>query len=172
MFIKDTKMLHKEKKNNIVFYFKHEYLNTLYVSLISVVLKMIIIKLVLHKTFKIKKRIKKMMHRSYEEKVSESDLDLLEQKRYNYLVHYHVKIIIFFVLLIILSLLIAYVCISYGGVFTNSINAFFFGLLFSFIFSFVICAIICFVIVSFNKISRALKNRCLLSTYVVLSTIY
>ena len=160
------------KSNNISFYFKNEFVYTIYVSLISIVFKMIIVKLVLNRVFKIKKKDKKMMHHSFEKKIQTTELDNLEQKRYDYLVLYHIKIIIFFVLLFILSLLIAYICISYGGVFKNSINAFFFGLLFSAIFSFIFCAVICFIIVGINKISRIFKNRCLLSTYVVLSTIY
>ena len=113
-----------------------------------------------------------MMHHSYENNIETTELDDLEQKRYDYLVNYHIKLIIYFVLLILLSLFFGYICISYLGVFKESINAFFFGFLFSFIFSFIFCAAICFIIVSINKISRIFKNRCLLSTYVVLSTIY
>ena len=160
------------KKNNIAFYFKHEFAKSIYVALISIVFKMIIIKLVLYRLFKIKKNIKKMMHHSYENNIETTELDDLEQKRYDYLVNYHIKLIIYFVLLILLSLFFGYICISYLGVFKESINAFFFGFLFSFIFSIIFCAVICFIIVSINKISRIFKNRCLLSTYVVLSTIY
>ena len=113
-----------------------------------------------------------MMNHSYEEKLETNELEDLEQKRIDYLVLYHIKIIIYFCLLILLSLFFAYICVCYGGVFENSINAFFLGFLFSFILSFVLCAVICFIIVSINKISRMLKNRCLLSAYVVLSTVY
>ena len=160
------------KNNNIKFYFKHEFVNSIYVSLIAVVFKMIIIKLVFYRAFKIKKKTKKMMNHSYEEKLGSTELEDLEQKRIDYLVLYHIKIIIYFCLLILLSLFFAYICVCYGGVFENSINAFFLGFLFSFILSFVLCALICFIIVLINKISRMLKNRCLLSAYVVLSTVY
>ena len=74
--------------------------------------------------------------------------------------------------MILLSLFFMYICICYGGVFENSLNIFFLGFLFSAIFSFIFCAAFCFIIVAINKISRMLKNRCLLSTYVMLSTIY
>ena len=160
------------KKNNIAFYFKHEFAKSIYVALISIVFKMIIIKLVLYRTFKVKKTVKKMMQHSFEIDLDESDLDNLVQKRYDYLSCYHIKLIIYFCSLMILGLFFSYICVSYGGVFPNSINAFFFGFLFSALLSFIICALFCFIIVSINKIARACKNRCLLSTYVVLSTIY
>ena len=160
------------KSNDISFYFKNEFVNTIYVALISIVFKMIIVKLVLNRAFKIKKKDKKMMHRSYEKKISESEFDDLEEKRIDYLIKYHIRMIIFFVLLFILSLFFSYICVSYGGVFKNSTNYFFFGLLFSVILSFAFCAVICFIIVGINKIARCLKNRCLLSTYVVFSTAY
>ena len=160
------------KNNNIVYYFKHEFVNTIYATLISIFFKMIIIKLVLYRTFKVKKTVKKMMQHSFEIDLDESELDNLVQKRYDYLSCYHIKLIIYFCLLMILGLFFSYICVCYGGVFPNSINAFFFGFVFSALLSFIICALFCFIIVSINKIARACKNRCLLSTYVVLSTIY
>ena len=159
-------------KNHMGYYFKHEFVNTIYVSLVTIVFKMIIIKLVLYRVFKIKKKTKKMMKHSYENKVEETDFEDLKQKRYDFLVLYHIKIIIFFVALFVFSLFFTYICVSYAGVFKNSINYFFLGFLFSCIFSFIFCAAICFIIVGINKIARILKNRCLLSTYVVFSTVY
>ena len=159
-------------KNHMGYYFKHEFVNTIYVSLVTIVFKMIIIKLVLYRVFKIKKKTKKMMKHSYENKVEETDFEDLKQKRYDFLVLYHIKIIIFFVALFVFSLFFTYICVSYAGVFKNSVNYFFLGFLFSCIFSFIFCAAICFIIVGINKIARILKNRCLLSTYVVFSTVY
>ena len=160
------------EKNDIVFYFKYEFSNTIYSTLISMVFKMIIIKLVLYRAFKVKRQVKKMMHHSFENYLEESELENLEYKRYHYLICYHIKIIIYFCLIITLSLFISYICIVYGAIFPNSINAFLFGLLFSFIISFLFCFFFCFIIVITNKIARTCKNRCLLSTYVVLSTVY
>ena len=160
------------KNNDIIYYFKKEFIKTIYVTLISNVFKMIIVKLVLNRAFKVKKIEKKMMHNSYENYIEESEIGDLEQKRYDYLFCYHIKLIIYFCLLFIFGLFVSYICICYGGVFPNSINAFFFGLLFSLILSFIVCAIICFIIMVINKIARILKNRCLLSAYIVLSTVY
>ena len=159
-------------KINIAYYFKYEFWISICVSLIIIVYKMIIIKLLLYRVFKIKKDIKKMMHHSFEEKINKKELKNLEQKRYDYLLNYHYKIVIYFSVMIFLSLFFTYICICYGGVFENSLNIFFLGFLFSAIFSFIFCAAICFIIVGINKISRMFKNKCLLSIYVVLSTIY
>jgi len=159
-------------KNHTGYYFKHEFVNTIYVALITIVFKMIIIKLVLYRVFKIKKKVKKMMRHSYENKVEETDFDDLRQKRYDFLVLYHTKTIIFFVVLFVFSLFFTYICVSYAGVFKNSVNYFFLGFLFTCIFSFIFCSAICFIIVGINKIARVLRNRCLLSTYVVFSTVY
>ena len=160
------------KSNDIKYYFKNEFINTIFVCLITIVFKMIIIKLVLNRLLKIKKETKKMMNHSYEKKIEESELETLEQKRSKILICYHIKIISYFIAMSLLTLFISYICIIYGEIFKNSINAFFFGLLFTVIFSFVICAVICFIIVSIYMISRKLKNKCLLSTYIVLSTVY
>ena len=157
---------------NIAYYFKYEFGITICVSLITIVYKMIVIKIVLYRVFKIKKDTKKMMHHSFEDKIEKKELKNLEQKRYDYLLNYHYKLVIYFSIMIFLSLFFMYICICYGGVFENSLNIFFLGFLFSAIFSFIFCAAICFIIVAINKISRMLKNRCLLSTYVMLSTIY
>ena len=99
------------RNNNITYYFKNELVITVYITLISIVFKMIIIKLVLYRTFKVKKDVKKMMQHSYEIDLDESELNNLVQKRYDYLSCYHIKLIVYFCLLIILGLFFSYVCI-------------------------------------------------------------
>ena len=133
---------------------------------------MIIIKLVLNRALKIKKDAKQMMKHSYEKELTDGELNELKDKRVNYLVKYQVRLIIYFVVLFILTIFFAYIIISYSEVFKNSIVGILLGFVFSIIFSFVFCAIICLIIVAFYKIGRKLRNKCMLSTYVVLSTIY
>ena len=162
----------KGEKINIAYYFKYEFGLSMCVSLITIVYKMLVIKILLYRVLKIKKDEKKMMHHSFEEKLDKKELKNIKQKRIDYLLNYHHKIIIYFSVMIFLSLFFTYICICYGGVFENSLNVFFLGFFFSAIFSFIFCAAICFIIVGINKISRMFKNKCLLSTYVVLSTIY
>ena len=159
-------------KNNIVYYFKNELLISFFIALISIVFKMIIIKLVLYRLFKIKKEDKKMMKHSAEKGLNEMRLEELQNKRNKFLLLYKIKLIIYFVLLMIFSILFAYICICYGAIFCNSISAFLYGFLFTFILTFIICALFCLIIVGIYRISKCLKNRCLLSIFIVLSTMY
>ena len=150
----------------------NEFANAICVSLISIVIKMIIIKLLLNRVFKINKNVKKMMKHSYEKKLEESELDDLKQKRYNYLIIYQKKLMIFFIALFGASLFLSYICICYGAVFKNSLDYFFLGFLFSCIFSFLFCAVICIIIVGIGKLSRIYKKECLLSIYRGLNKVY
>ena len=133
---------------------------------------MIIIKLVLYRIFKINKDAKKLMRSSSEKDLSQNELEELNNKRNKYLFEYKLKLIIYFVSMMLLSILFIYFCICYGGVFHNSISAFFLGFLFSFIFSFILCALFCFIIVGAYWLGKKFKNKCLLSIYIVLSTMY
>ena len=83
---------------------------------------MIIIKLVLYRIFKIKKEDKKMMKHSAEKGLNEMRLEELQNKRNKFLLLYKIKLIIYFVLLMIFSILFAYICICYGAIFCNSIS--------------------------------------------------
>ena len=159
-------------KNDIKYYFKHEFVFCIYVSLIYIVFKMIIIKLVLNRALKMKKDDKRMMTHSFEKQLTEIELKELKNKRIDYLVNYHIKLIIYFVVLLILAIFFAYISICYSEIFKNSITSILFGFIFSIILSFVLCAFICLIIVGFYKIGKRLRNKCMLSTYVVLSTMY
>ena len=158
--------------NGIAYYFKNEFAFCIYCSLINIVFKIIIVKLVLNRALKIKKEHKKMMEHSYENELTEEELGQIKDKRIKYLVNYHMRLIIYFIAMLILSLLFAYICICYSEVFKNSISSILFGFLFSIIFSFIFCAFICLIIVSIYKCGKFFKNRCLFSTFVVLSTMY
>ena len=159
-------------KNSIGYYFKNEYLNSFYVALISIIFKIMMVKLILFKSFKIKRETKKMMRQHAEKGLDESQLEELQNKRKKFLKIYKIKLIIYFTLIMILSILFSYICICYAGVFSNSISAFLLGFLFSFITSVIICALFCLIIVVIYRIGKKFKNRCLLSTYIVLSTMY
>ena len=160
------------KKNSIVYYFKNEFKYSICVSLITCVLKMLIIKLVLYKLFKVSSKTKRMMNPEAEKGLNQEELEELQSKRNKYLSLYKLKLIIFFVLLMVLSIFFAYICICYGGVFANSLSAFLYGFLFSFIMSFIICAFICLIIVLIYRIAKCLNSQCVECIYHVLSIIY
>ena len=159
-------------KNSIGYYFKNEFSNSFFVALISIIFKMIIIKIVLYRLLKIKKEDKKMMKASSEKDLNEIQLEELLNKRNKFIKIYKIKLIVYFVLLMVLSILFSYFCICYGGIFRNSISAFLLGFLFSSILTFILCALICLIIVSIYRLAKYLKNKCILSTYIVLSTLY
>ena len=162
----------KNGGDDMKYYFKHQFVFSIYVALIYIVFKMIIIKLVLNRALKIKKDAKRMMEHSYEKELTQVDLANLKEKRVDYLVNYHTRIIIYFVALFILSLFIAYICVCYSEVFKNSVTSILLGFVFSLIFSFIFCAVICLIIITFYKVGKKFRNKCLLSTYVVFSTMY
>ena len=113
-----------------------------------------------------------MMSNSAEKGLDVEQLEELIIKRNKFSKIYKIKLIVFFAILMTFSVFFAYICICYAGVFRNSISAFFYGFLFSFITSFILCALFCLIIVGIYTISKSFKNKCLLSTYVVLSTMY
>ena len=113
-----------------------------------------------------------MMKHSYEKKLEDSESDDLRQKRYNYLITYQKKLLIFFIVLFVASLFLSYICICYGAVFENSLDYFFLGFLFSGIFSFIFCGVVCIIIVGIGKLSRIFKKKCLLSIYIAISKVY
>ena len=157
---------------DIVYYFKNEFVKTLYISIIGNIFKMIIIKLVLYMVFKIGKNVKRLMSRSAEKALTKDEVEMLRMKREEYFTWYKRCLILYFCVLMALTILIGYICICYGVVYKNSINAFLFGIVFNIICSFVFCAIISFLIVSLYKIGKIADSKCVVSAYIVLSTLY
>ena len=158
---------------NIKYYFQKEFWrSTIFVALISNVIKMIIIKIVLYKVFKIGKMVKKLMRNSAEKGLTKEEVELLYEKREKYLLCYRINLFFYFFFLLALTILIGYICTCYGGIYKNSMNSFLFGFVFSIISSFIFCAIICFLIVSLYKIGKISNSKCIVSSYIVLSTLY
>ena len=166
-----TKALEGESIN-ISYYFKKEFATTIYVTLIGIVFKMIVIKLLLYRVFKLGKNVKKLMRNSAEKGLTKDEVEQLRIKREEYFEWYKKCLIIYFSVLMGLTIFFGYICICYGAVYKNSINYFLFGLLFSVIFSFIFCAVICFLIVSLYKLGNFYNSKCVVSAYIVLSTLY
>ena len=159
-------------KNDTKYYFENDFVMSIYVALIYIVFKMIIIRLLLNRVLKVKKDDKKIMQHSYEKELTEGQLENLKDKRVNYLMNYHKKLIIYFSVMLALTILFAYICVCYSEIFKKSVPTILLGFVFSIIFSFIFCAVICFIIVSLYKLGKKFKNKCLLSIYLVLHTIY
>ena len=161
-----------KKVNDFIFLFKKDLPRCVYTALVTIIFKMIIIKLVLYKLFKISSRVKELMSSSTEIGLKTDELELLKEKRHKYLKKYGIQIILYSILLFIISIGIAFICICYGGIFPNSVSGLILGFIVTFIFSLIFCAFICFFIVSVYRIGKRLNNKCLLSFHYVLTTIY
>ena len=157
---------------NISYYFKKEFPTTVYVSLLGNIFKMLIIKLLLYRVFKIGKNAKRLMRNSAEKGLTKDEIEILREKREQYLKWYKKCLVAYFSVLMVITIFIGYICICYGGIYKNSINAFLFGILFSIIFSFIFCGVLCFLIVVLYKIGKATNSKCVVSAYIVLSTLY
>ena len=162
----------KGEENNIKYYSKDEFIYSIYVSFISTILKIIIIKLIFNRALRMKKEIKKKKNHSHEKELTETELENMKNKKINYSEKYHTRLKIYFVIIFSFSLLIAYICIIYSEIFLNYIFSFLLGFVFSIIFNFIFSAIICLVITIFYKLGKKSKNKYLLFTYMALSTIY
>ena len=157
---------------NISYYFEKEFGTTCLVAFLGNIFKMIVIKLVLYRALKIGKTIKKLMSRSAEKGLTKDEIEQLNEKREKFMQDYRKYLIIYFSVLMGLTIFIGYICTCYGGVYKNSVNNFLFGILFSMIFSFIFCAAICFLIVGLYKIGKITNSKCAVSAYIVLSTLY
>ena len=157
---------------NISYYFEKEFGTTCLVAFLGNIFKMIVIKSVLYRALKIGKTIKKLMSCSAEKGLTKDEIEQLNEKRETFMENYRKYLIIYFSILMGLTIFIGYICTCYGGVYKNSINAFLFGILFSIIFSFIFCAAICFLIVGLFKIGKIANSKCAVSAYIVLSTLY
>ena len=157
---------------NISYYFKKEFPTTVYASLLGNIFKMLIIKLLLYRVFKIGKNAKRLMRNSAEKGLTKDEIEILREKREQYLKWYKKCLVAYFSVLMVITIFIGYICICYGGIYKNSINAFLFGILFSIILSFIFCGVLCFLIVVLYKIGKATNSKCVVSAYIVLSTLY
>jgi hypothetical protein len=157
---------------NISYYFEKEFGTTCLVAFLGNIFKMIVIKLVLYRALKIGKTIKKLMSRSAEKGLTKDEIEQLNEKREKFMQDYRKYLIIYFSVLMGLTIFIGYICTCYGGVYKNSVNNFLFGILFSMIFSFIFCAAICFLIVGLYKIGKITNSKCAVSAYIVLSILY
>jgi hypothetical protein len=157
---------------DISYYFKKEFTTTLLISFIGIIFKIIVIKLILYRVFKIGKNVKKLMRHSAEKGLTKDEIELLNYKRENFKKEYKKYLIIYFTILMALTIFIGYVCTCYGRIYINSINAFLFGIVFTIICSFIFCAVLCFLIVGLYKIGKIANSKCAVSAYIVLSTLY
>ena len=172
-FFFDESLVHKRylnalkgKSNKIAYFFKNEFKISIYTALISNIIKMVFIKILINWIFKIDDtEIKK----GFEEGLNKNDLEDLKNKYYK---DYFRKTIIYFIILFIINIFIAYVCMCYGDIFSNSYWFFILSFLASNIISFLFCMILCFLIIISYIIWKKTHNLIALAAYILLSRLY
>ncbi len=160
------------ESNNISYFFKKEFVISVYSALIGNIIKMILIKSVMNCIFEINKNEKIVINDSYEEGLNKKNSEDLIINREEYIKKYKNNYVIYLICVIIINIINGYICTCYGAVFPNSYTYFIFGFLFSFIMSIIICIFICFIIFLLYKIGKEKNNFCALSFYISLSNIY
>ena len=125
-------------ENNLSFgyFFSNELGKCVLVGLISVILKMLLIKLLIFKLFNFKENNNNNKNKKH------------------ILTKLGTKLVLFFFVIICISILCIYINISYGGIFKNNTSSLIYGLIFSYFFSFIFCLIICIIITLLSKVEE------------------
>ena len=143
-----------EKSNtNFLYFLTNEIDLSLLCALISIVLKMILIKFLINFVYD------DMKHINYTNKSV-----IINKIR--------CKLFIFYIIILTIFIFSVIINISYGGIFINSNSAFIEGFLFSYIFSFIFCLIICILITLLFKIKTCCNFVFVDNVYKILKIIY
>ena len=133
---------------------------------------MLYIKLILYNFFKVKNEEKNLFLLNSETELEQIELKKLAKKR-NALIHNYIKrYCILFIVTITISVFFGYACVCYAGVFKNSVGGIIFSTFISLILSMIISAFISFMICLLYKAASSLDNKCMLSVYYALKTVY
>ena len=166
-------ILKDESNNNgISYFFKNEFKISIYSALIGNLFKIFFIKIIINWIFKFDKKIRIMMSVTFEEKLKENEKIELNEKRETLIKCYIIKVKIYFGIIILLNLFIAYICICYGAFFEKSYSFFILSFLLSYAFSIIFCYCFCFVIILIYKIWKKTNNLIAIALFILLSKLY
>ena len=154
--------------NEFTYIFKKEIGTVFLLVLIYIVIKILFIKLIYGKLFKITYSAKEDLSPYGIESEKDEDKSL---KRREYLKKYRKKSLIYIVIILVLMILIGYISICYFGIFKNSKVGLAIRFVISFIFSIIICAILCLIIVLIYHCSRK-KGKISRKIYRICDIIY
>ena len=171
-------LIHKRylysKKNNglkeFKYVFKHEFLKCFLVALISLIFKMICIKLVYgYILFRIRKSNKLELSPFFNQG---NGLKEQNEKRKQFYKDYINKSYIYFAIIFVLIILFGYISVCYVGTFPNTKGGIILGFFIALILSFIFCCFICFIIVGIYQIGKICDFHCLIACYDLLKLIY
>ena len=134
------------KINEFKYAFQNNFSKDILIAFISIIFKMICIKLVYFVTFNIPKKIKEEIFLLDKKNLEQFQLKEIRRKKRKYINRYKTRGIVFMIIVLILLLVFAYVSIFYTGVFKHSFFAVLINFFISIIISFIFCAVICFII--------------------------
>ena len=154
--------------NEFTYIFKKEIGTVFLLVLIYIIIKILFIKLIYGKLFKITYSAKEDLSPYGIESEKDEDKSL---KRREYLKKYRKKSLIYIVIILVLMILIGYISICYFGIFKNSKVGLAIRFVISFIFSIIICAILCLIIVLIYHCSRK-KGKISRKIYRICDIIY
>ena len=154
--------------NEFTYIFKKEIGIVFLLVIIYLIIKMLFIKFIYGKLFKISYSAKEDLSPYGME--SEKDEDKI-LKRKEYLRKYRRKSLIYIGIILALMILIGYISICYFGIFKNSKVGMVVRFAISFVFSIILCSILCLIIVIIYHFARK-GNKCLKKTYRICDLIY
>ena len=158
----------KGSKNEFTYIFQNEIGLVFFITLIYIIIKILFIKLIYGKLFRISYTAK--------EDLSpfglDSEKDDKNIKRKAYLKIYQKKALIYIVILLVLMIILGYISICYFGIFKNTKASIIIRFFIAFIFSIIICAILCLIIVTIYHFGRKKKNKCMKIAYKIFAFIY
>ena len=141
-----------KKIKEIKYIFGHEFLKIFLCALISIIFKILCIKIFYGNCiFKISNTIKDDISPFTERNLNEKEFNELNDKRKQFINKYWIKSIIFVIIQTALLFIFGYISICYIGTFPNTFAGIIGRFFISLIFSFIICAFICFIIVIFGR---------------------
>ena len=147
--------------------FGHEFLKCFLVALISLIFKMICIKVIYgYLLFRIRRDIKLALSPVYNE-----EKGLNEKKEQFYKIYLN-KSYIYIAIIFILIILFGYISVCYVGTFPNTKDGIILCFFISLILSFIFCCFICFVIVGIYQIGKIFDFQCFIACYDLLKLIY
>ena len=157
--------------NEFTYIFKNEIGTVFLLVLIYLIVKMLFIKFIYGKLFRISHAAKEDLS-PFGGIDSEKEEDKEDKiiKRKEYLKKYRIKSLIYIGIIFLLMILVGYISICYFGIFKNSKVGMVIRFLIAFVFSIIFCAILCLIVVIIYHCGR--KHRCCKTTYKICKIIY
>ena len=167
--------IYKKEKgslNEFTYIFKKESDILFILVLIYIVIKMLFIKLIYGKLFKISFKAKEELSPFGNIETEKEDNPDKNIKRKEYLKKYRRRSLVYIIIILVLLIIMGYFSICYFGIFKNTRINMIIRFVISFVFSIIFCLIICLIIVIIYHFGRKKKNNCLKITYKILNFIY